>query len=232
MNNLSLAERLQRHQIRDPVSTRVVKVPFTEPEQLRSQWMNALCSGVAWLESLGYAHGDIRPENILLNDEMHLKIADFDCINLIGSEFEACIPPYGRVLGSEAGVDKGGAGLLGPRTEQFAIGSTFFFMNYSFELYDDQDFGPAHGRTVVQRFREQLFPILYKLPEIDSIIESCWHGRFSSVAQLAAAVSAQIANDVPLPGKMSETEYTEKRQICQQLLDEGMLDLYNQMEPF
>lgn len=103
MSNFSLAERLQDHQIRDPVSTQVVKVSFTEPEPLRSRWMNALCSGVAWLESLGYAHGELRPENILLNDDLHLKVADFGCTALVGSEFEACIPPYGRILGSEAG---------------------------------------------------------------------------------------------------------------------------------
>ncbi|KAL8641812.1 MAG: hypothetical protein Q9228_001430 [Teloschistes exilis] len=187
--------------------------------------MNALCGGVAWLESLGYAHGDLRPENILLNDELHLKVADFDCTALIGSDFEACIPPYGRLLGIEAGVDKGGAGVLGPRTEQFAIGSIFYFMNYGIELYDDQDFGPAHGRTIVQLLQERLFPALSRFQKIDSIIESCWHGRFNSVAQLTAAVSTQIVYDKPQPGRMSETEYTEKRQICQQLLAEGVLDL-------
>ena len=53
----------------------------------------------------------------------YLKVADFNCTNLIGSDFEACIPPYGRLLGSEAGADEGRAGRLGPRTEQFVLGS-------------------------------------------------------------------------------------------------------------
>lgn len=92
---------------------------------LRKTWMNHLSHGVAFLESLNLARGDLRPENILL-DRNCLRLSDFDCTAKIGSEFEACIAPYGRVLGSEGGQDQGTAGLLGPRTEQFALGSLYY----------------------------------------------------------------------------------------------------------
>jgi hypothetical protein len=51
-----------------------------------------------------------------------LKPADLDCTAEIGSDFEACIPLYGCILGSEAGPDKGIVDLLGPQMEQFALG--------------------------------------------------------------------------------------------------------------
>ena len=47
--------------------------------------MKALAKGVAWLESLGLAHGDLRPENVLVDKQDRVKIADFDCTNFIGS---------------------------------------------------------------------------------------------------------------------------------------------------
>lgn len=150
MTQFSLAERLQQHQIRDEVSTQILEVSCLEPCLLRARWMSALAKGTAWLELLGYAHGDLRPENILLNDQLHLNNSDFDCADVICSEFEACIPPYSRLLGSEAGSDEGSAGKLGSRTEQFALGSIFFVINYGLEVYEDQNFGLDHGPMVVE----------------------------------------------------------------------------------
>ena len=224
MTQFSLAERLQQHQIRDEKSTQVLKVSCLEPFLLRTRWMSALAKGTAWLESLGYAHGDLRPENVLLNDQFHLKIADFDCTDVIGSEFEACIPPYGRLLGSEAGSDEGSAGKLGSRTEQFALGSIFYFINYGLEVYEDQNFGLDHGPMIVERLQRQIFPKLTKYPKIDSIIYDCWHGRFKSIAELSKAILIQL--DLGYEGSrvMSEVTFATKRNHCLQLLGEGILN--------
>jgi serine/threonine protein kinase len=91
--------------------------------------MKALAEGIAWLESLGLAHGDLKPENVLVDKQNRVKIGDFDCTNFIGSESEACIPPYGQLLGSEAGSKEGTLGKLGARTGQFALGSLFDYIN-------------------------------------------------------------------------------------------------------
>jgi serine/threonine protein kinase len=45
----------------------VTKVEKIEPLSLRLGWMKDLAQGVAFLESLNFAHGDLRPENILLD---------------------------------------------------------------------------------------------------------------------------------------------------------------------
>ena len=70
MRQFSLAERLQHHQIRDSTSSRVLEVVYTESYSLRNRWMTALAKETAWLESPGYAHGNLGPENVLLNDEL------------------------------------------------------------------------------------------------------------------------------------------------------------------
>jgi serine/threonine protein kinase len=63
--------------------------------------MNDLAQAVAFLESLNLAHGDLRPENILL-DRDRLKVSDFDCTAEIGTDFEAFmeIDALPRILAS------------------------------------------------------------------------------------------------------------------------------------
>jgi len=101
--------------------------------------MNDLARAVAFLESLNLAHGDLRPENVLL-DRDRLKLSDSDCTAEIGADFEACMAPYGRILsGTETNQGRRGtSGFLGPRTEQFALGSLYYLMNYGFEVYGDR----------------------------------------------------------------------------------------------
>lgn len=45
----------------------VTKVEKIEPLSLRLEWMKDQAQGVAFLESLNLSHGDLRPENILLD---------------------------------------------------------------------------------------------------------------------------------------------------------------------
>lgn len=101
------------------------------------------------------------------------RFADFDCTKFIGSEFEACIPPYGRLFGSEAGSKEVTAGKLGACTEQLALGSLFYYINYGIEVYDDQDFGEDHGPKIVERLQGMIFPKIDSNSVLDSLIDHC-----------------------------------------------------------
>lgn len=109
----------------------VTKVERLEPLSLRKEWMNDLAQAVAFLESLNLVHGDLRHENILL-DHNRLKLSDFDYTVEIGTDFEACMAPYGRILnGNETDQGRRGTScFLGSRTEQFALGSLYYLINY------------------------------------------------------------------------------------------------------
>lgn len=115
--------------MRDEETMVITAVNKLEPLYLRVEWMNDLAQAVSFLRSLNLAHGDLRPENILLNRNK-LELSDFDCAREIGTIHEACMAPYGRLLndkepdqGSDQGECGGTSGFLGPRTEQFALGS-------------------------------------------------------------------------------------------------------------
>jgi serine/threonine protein kinase len=82
---------------------------------------------VACIESLGYAHSDINPRNILLDDEDQLKLVDFDHAHKIDDDLEVGYEPYVRFY--RRGMANGGIyGIAGLITEQFALRSIFWYI--------------------------------------------------------------------------------------------------------
>ncbi|GFG01086.1 CBL-interacting serine/threonine-protein kinase 20 [Aspergillus udagawae] len=209
MRDMSLSSRIQNNHVRDQHTMVVTKVEKLEPLHLRKKWMNDLAQAVAFLESLNLAHGDLRPENILL-DRDRLKLSDFDCTAEIGTDFEACISPYGRILNSNE-TDQGQcgtSGFLGPRTEQFALGSLYYLINYGFEVYGDQcltEDPNEHGSKVVELLQNMEFPTLDGDLLIDDIINKCWHNKYSTVAELAAHTQTLLAEGPKQEGINAKT---------------------------
>ena len=220
----TLDQRLRQHQIRDPVNDRVIRVKDYEPQSLTWRWMAELTDAIAWLESLGYVHGDIRPPNLLLDDSDHLKVIDFDNTAAVGSAFDGCQPPYARVLGAEAAEDRGTFGHQGPRTEQFAIGSVIYYMTRGYEPYDNEWFGDDHGKEIVSLLQEKRFPKVGR-NNTDTIIHKCWYGNYKLIKNLKVEV---IRLDPSVKSSMAKAmqmeEYHARRQECKELVKLGVLD--------
>ncbi|KAE8151582.1 kinase domain-containing protein [Aspergillus avenaceus] len=239
MRDVCLSYRIQQNHIRDQQTMVVTKVQKLEAPRLRKEWMNDLAQGVAFLESLNLAHGDLRPENILL-DRDRLKLSDFDSTAEIGTDFEACIAPYGRLLnGNESGLgSRGSSGVLASRTEQFALGSLYYLINYGFEVYGDRclaDDPREHGPKVVDLLQHMEFPRLNCDPLIDDIIHKCWHNQYTTVAELAAHTESLLAEETSSGGSSrldhSAEDCSSKKAICQDLEKRGLLGLLCSGEP-
>ena len=220
----TLDERLRRHQKRDPVTDLVSEVTYKEGEKLVWRWMAELIDAIAWLESLGYAHGDIRPPNLLLDNDDHLKVIDFDNTIALGTTFDGCQPPYARVLGDEASGNRGAFGYHGPRTEQFAIGSVFYYMTRGYEPYDNEWLGDAHGPTVVGLLQEMKFPTTDD-SDFDTIIRKCWHGEYELIRSLKLEVM-RLGRGIgfSMAKAMGQEEYEARQRECRQLVENGVLD--------
>lgn len=187
----------------------VTKVELLEPLLLRKEWMNDLAQAVAFLESLNIAHGDLRPENILLDCD-RLKLCDFDCTDKFGADFETCMAPYGRILNSDEADHgrRGTSGFLGPRTEQFALGSLFYLINYGFEVYGDRcltEDPHEHGPMVVDLLQNMVFPKLNGDPLIDDIIDKCWHNKFVTIAELATEIKGILTEGTRVQEKVAKS---------------------------
>jgi serine/threonine protein kinase len=245
MRDICLSWRIQQNHVRDHETMQVIRVEKLEPLPLRKRWMNDLSHGVAFLESLNLAHGDLRPENILL-DRNRLKLADFDCSAEIGSEFEACIAPYGRLLGGEGGANQGTAGRLGPRTEQFALGSLYYLISYGYEVYGDQCFGddPSgkdHGPVVLDLLQNMIFPGLNGESTIDSIIKKCWYGEYKTIAELATDTDNLCENscdtlnieirDAAGSRPLSAEDLLSQKEFCKDIAGCAVLEVLSSQNP-
>lgn len=224
----NLDQRLRANQIResDEPYSRVLQITKKEPTNVVERWAMELASAAAWLESLGYAHTDLRPQNLLLDDVGHLKLTDFDCVARIGTDKEASAPPYARPLGPEAGTEKGTFGHNDARTEQFAIGSILYLMTRGYEPYEEEEFGENvdSASLIVSRFQHMEFPTLGNDP-LDQIIKRCWHGEFGQVKGIAEETK-QLPGAIELPRAIPfDMEYISLcRKECQALVDEGIFE--------
>ncbi|KAJ9419404.1 AGC/DMPK protein kinase [Fusarium oxysporum f. sp. lycopersici 4287] len=212
----SLENRLRNNQIRD--SGKFVRVKRIEPVELLKAWTMELTAGSAWIESLGYVHGDLRPGNLLLDAEDHLKLTDFGWANKIGTPASGNGAPWARLLGPETGADEGTWGLNGPQTEQFAIGSIVYCMTRGREPFEGEI---EDGRTQVEMFQNMNFPELHH-DQLDYIIRKCWHGEFGSLQELAIAAKT-IHSIRPTATALSVAICRERKEVCQRLVGEGLL---------
>jgi serine/threonine protein kinase len=173
-------------------------------------WMQQLSEAAACLESIGYAHGDIHPRNILVDDDDQLKLVDFDHALEIGGHVDVGYEPYVRLhTAAEMGYDSvvitdppqdlgGTYGNAGPATEQFALGSVFWLITRGSELYGDLE-----GPDQLDRLMRHQYPETDPNDPIDEIISSCWNSRFQSIAQLSKQVK-KVARTVNNQEKRAE----------------------------
>lgn len=158
-------------------------------------WMLQLSSAAATLEALGYAHGDINPENILLDVHDQVRLVDFDHSLRIGDALDVGYEPYVR---QHRGYVGGHYGIAGPFTEQFALGSVFWYMTRGSELYSELE-----GHDQVNRLLDGKFPATDPNDPIDRIIVNCWNGLYSRVVDLVEELKDTSALEMKSQPPMS-----------------------------
>lgn len=104
-------------------------------------------------------------------------------------------------------------GIAGPKTEQFALGSIFWYLSRGKGLFHELD-----GFDKVNRLSERQFPAL-RDDSVDGIIGNCWSGKYNRIADLRSEIETLAAmQDMPIPSvdQMSDVEYLVKRHLCEQ----------------
>lgn len=219
--------------------------------------MNELAGAVAFLETLNLSHGDLRPDNILL-DRNRLKLSDFDYTAEFGTDLDVGAP-YARLHNqNEAEYGQPGTfGIRGPRTEQFALGSLFYLINYGFPVYEDRcltEDPREHGPKALRLMRDMVFPELDGEPQLDEIIDKCWHYQYATVKELATHTERLFSGETATDGTNVEAAHDEaaagdrwqlddrhhdpltgkrftKEAYCQDLKNRGLLDILSSGTP-
>ncbi|KAF2452532.1 serine/threonine protein kinase [Lineolata rhizophorae] len=220
----TLDKRIRSHQVRsnEVLGGRLLQVTELEPLNLVHQWAMELSSGAAWLESLGLAHADLRPPNLLLDGQDHLKIADFDCVEAIGTLASGGAPPWARFCGPEGGDESGTFGKNGARVEQFSIGSILYFMSRGYEPYDDGAMWPR-GPEIVDLMMDMQFPPIGEM-DVDMTIQRCWRGEYLMLKDLANDTKLlHGAFSLPRAASFDDQYCKHAREECRKLVESGLL---------
>lgn len=130
----------------------------------RYLWVRAMAEGLDLLHALDIVHCDLTPHNMLLDDKLELKIADFGCSSIDGSNSMAGTNPrfYPPRLCYKTPVSKS--------DDLFALGSCIYEILTGSAPFDDIPSAQACTLTRVHQF-----PDLVGLEFKDSI-RDCWLG--------------------------------------------------------
>ena len=202
--------------LRDVISSKI----YSYVQRKVVRWMGQLCGGAAFMEKQGYAHGDLRPDNLLIDQNGNLRIHDLGSSLPVGNQLPVATEPFGRLLSKEEGKGRG-YGLAGPYTENFAIGSIFYSLTRGHYPYAREEYDVP---TLMKMFQRKEFPRLSDSTE-DGIISRCWNGEYGTVAELE-----QVFKDMEGGGEWylfpaeSEEWVTERRRECERWAAAGGVD--------
>ncbi|KAJ2975949.1 hypothetical protein NQ176_g5229 [Zarea fungicola] len=219
MSGGTLDELIEGYQLRTP-NGRLVSITQTVPMVQAEQWAMELATAIAWLEKIGLAHCDLRPVNLMLDREGHLKLIDFEEVHPIGSISHGQRAPWARLQGREAGSQRGTWGFNGARTVQFSFASVMYTIVYGMEPYEDQ------FQTEVPDWLQRMkFPRLGS-SALDDIIGRCWRGHYVSLKDLAEETTnlagAALAS---IPSVMGSEETLALKTRCLDLLSGDLAEL-------
>lgn len=155
----------------------------TITEHQRHLWIRAMAEGLHLLHALAIVHCDLTPHNMLLDDKLELKIADFGCASLDGSaSLAGANPRFYRPRPSwKTPVAK--------PDDVFALGSCIYEVLTGTAPFEDI---PSDQARVLSRLHQ--FPDLVGL-ELRDIIRDCWLGRVTSAQHVFERVLQDLRVD-------------------------------------
>ncbi|KZF20317.1 kinase-like protein [Xylona heveae TC161] len=150
--------------------------PITSDKKAR--WVKQLIGALAWLESIGYAHGDLRPPNILLNHDDNVVLADFGSSARLGEDRITSADTYCPLNFDYASHI----------SEQYAAGWCIYTICQGQE---PEEFNlPREWRGEDIKMEQISFPSTENL-QFQDIIRKCWHLQYPSIAALARDVTTE-----------------------------------------
>lgn len=205
----SLDFRLRSNRRQNPKTLHCLEVLRLEPTAKIEQWATELSSALAWLESIGLVQGDLRPTNLLLDNDDHLKLVDFDSCAKMGDRDPGLPLPWSSLKHE----------FYGAGTEQFAFGSILYNITRGLEPYEDR------GPVVITLFLAMEFLELSD-SRLDVLTLRCWRGEFTTLADLAKHCATLEGARSAATANATDDEYMRRmKRTCEELLRTKLADL-------
>jgi serine/threonine protein kinase len=154
--------------------------------QQRVAWSREVTEAIEYIHSKGVIHCDIQPTNVLIDKDLHVKLADFqgDYVSENGElVFGWCSEPCRYACPRE---DKFEANI---KTDLFALGSTIYFIMTSHEVFPDIISGEfGWQKAIKSRFASGIFPNDSHACNI--ITRKCWSRQYISASEVLENIKA------------------------------------------
>jgi tetratricopeptide (TPR) repeat protein len=177
------------------------KAPLSVTQRL--QWVEELCSGLAYAHRQGIVHRDVKPANLMVDNEGALKILDFGLARREASKFTQTHTIIGTP--NYMSPEQIRAGDVGPPSDIFAVGTVL----YELLVYVEAFPGKVH-QAMHKILHEEPKPLSDVFPGIDPAI----------VTILARALEKDPARRYADLAVM-RTELAQVRQRLERRGDEG-----------
>lgn len=145
------------------------------------QWCIQAAEGIALLHSFRLIHADIKPENMLLDDSMFLRMMDLSGSSIDGLP-PLCLESTRFFLPRPMDADM----PCSITTDLFALGSSIYQIMQPRQPYADLD-----DEQVTQNYQNQNFPDVAGLP-CGGVILQCWTGQSTSAAAVVHSLKSKL----------------------------------------
>ncbi|OAA62709.1 Protein kinase-like domain protein [Niveomyces insectorum RCEF 264] len=169
------------------------------PRRRRACWALEATDGIVLLHAHDVIHADIRPDNMLLDDGLHVRLIDFSGCSLRGTpalSYESASFYMPRTPENSNG--KVGCSVT---TDLFALGSSYYQIVTCFAPWH----GLSHDEVEARYNRGEFPPLVEDDPPPDGESKStsgsmlfadtiwrCWHGEFATAADVLNSLKAEI----------------------------------------
>jgi len=150
----------------------------------RLRWCIEAAEAVVLLHSHGIIHADIKPENMLLDEELGVRIIDLSGASIDGKEalsLESARFFLPRNVRDEA--------ICNVTTDTFALGSSIYQI-----VTRKQPYESVESQEVEARYASKEFPSVAGVPFGD-IIQRCWMCEFGSTVEVLNALKMETMDD-------------------------------------
>lgn len=155
--------------------------------QTRLLWCRELASAVAYVHSKQVIHCDINPSNIFLDENLHLKLADFQGNYL--SEDGHVILEGGSAEPSRFFCPRADPFEANVKTDVFALGCTMYFILTGHCVFPDiVDGEEGWAEKVQDRFKSGQFP--EDFDTCNWIVLKCWKQQYDSTSTVVRDLNA------------------------------------------
>ena len=165
------------------------KILGNSPSQdILYRWARQAAEALGFAHSCGVMHSDIHCVNLLLDENLNLKVADFAGASIDGGVSWSSYRLTHRLFVTE-GKDSPRM-EINQASEIFGLGSALYNMVAGHDLFPELDY-TSDEANIVRRIREREFPDTSELPVLASVITKCWNLEYDSMADVIEGIDAE-----------------------------------------